>query len=208
MSLEIAQSLVEAIKANQGEFGLDLTDEQISAQEQYFRMVSEHNPMLHLVAPGTAEDFAVRHILESIYITKYFPERATFSDIGTGAGLPAIPCLLYRKDISAYLVESKNKKAVFLENAVINLGIEDRAKVINKQFNEMSPGRSQIVTCRAIDKFTNVLPNLVKWANGRQIILMAGPSIAQKLQEMKIKFVQHLIPMSEQRLILIIKRKR
>ena len=60
----------------------------------YYELVQANNPLLHLVAPSSPEEFAVRHVLESLALLKFLPERAKFADVGAGAGLPSIPCLI------------------------------------------------------------------------------------------------------------------
>ena len=57
---------VESIQKHQEAFGLNLSDEKIDALADYYKLVRQHNPLLHLVAPSSPEEFAVRHILESI----------------------------------------------------------------------------------------------------------------------------------------------
>src|SRR5690606_6592464 len=122
----------------------------------FFNIVQRENALLHLVAPGTIDDFVVRHILESLFLLPFLPENAKFADVGTGAGLPSIPCLLVRDDLSATLIESKEKKSRYLEAAIAELNIAGRAAVIDRQFEETTPDAG-FVTCRALDKFTKKL---------------------------------------------------
>jgi 16S rRNA (guanine527-N7)-methyltransferase len=118
--------LTSAIRTHQSAFGIDLTDEQIERLANYYEIVQEHNPLLHLVAPCSPEEFAIRHILESLTLLDHLPKGAKFADVGTGAGLPSIPCLLVRGDLQAVLIESKEKKTKFLEDAIKKLGLKSR----------------------------------------------------------------------------------
>ena len=87
-------------------FGVSLDEEARARLGVYFELVSAWNPRLHLVAPCSPEEFAERHALESLLAVPFIGEGATFIDVGSGAGLPAIPCLVTRADLSASLVES------------------------------------------------------------------------------------------------------
>src|SRR5687768_5763664 len=127
---------VTAIKANQTEFGINLDDASIDRLADFYELVQKHNPILHLVGPCLPEEFALRHILESLTLLEYLPPHAKLADVGTGAGLPAIPCLLVREDLRAVLIESKEKKAAFLATACQALGIHDRVQIVNRQFSE------------------------------------------------------------------------
>lgn len=191
--------LIAAIDRHQGEFGLELTGPQINKLADYFALVEEHNRLLHLVAPCSPEEFAVRHILESLTLLDHLPTCARLADVGTGAGLPSIPCLLVRDDLSAVLIESKEKKARYLEEATKRLGIDAHAEVVNKQFEEARELEFSFVTCRALDKFTEKLPRLVRWTKGRPMLLFGGKALGEALTRQKLTFTDRLMPMSEQR---------
>jgi 16S rRNA (guanine(527)-N(7))-methyltransferase RsmG len=198
------EEFIQAIKTHQTAFGLDLSDPAIERLADYYDLVMEHNPVLHLVGPCSAEEFAIRHILESLALLEYLPEGAAFADVGTGAGLPSIPCLLVREDLKAVLIESKEKKTKFLDLAVATLKITDRAKVENRQFQETDPANAQFVTCRALDKFSEKLPRLLKWSGKRKTILFGGENLKTALQTEKRHFMQKLLPMSEQRFLFVV----
>ena len=54
---------IEAIKKYQNEFEINVADEKIFALADYYEIVQENNEFLHLVAPSSAEEFVIRHIL-------------------------------------------------------------------------------------------------------------------------------------------------
>ncbi|CAN5777641.1 hypothetical protein BH20ACI4_BH20ACI4_04550 [soil metagenome] len=195
---------VEAIEKHQTEFGINLTDEKISALAGYYAIINKHNEFLHLVAPCSAEEFVVRHILESLTVLEFLPENARFADVGTGAGLPAIPCLLGREDLRGFLIESKLKKSDFLRETVSELKLEDRAKIINRQFEEIEKPDVNFILCRALDKFTKKLPRLLKWAGKSNLLFFGGNSLGEELEKNGVKFEQKLMPMSEQRFLFVI----
>src|SRR4051812_11943275 len=108
---------IAAIKSKQAAFGFDLSGETIQQLANYYELVIDANALLHLVAPCSPEEFAVRHVLESLTLLDYIPAGASLADVGSGAGLPSIPCLIARADLTGVLIESKGKKAKFLEQA-------------------------------------------------------------------------------------------
>lgn len=197
---------IEALKTHQAAFSITLDDAQIERLVSYFDLIQEHNALLHLVAPMTPAEFAMRHILESLTLLDHLPAGSRFADVGTGGGLPSIPCLLAREDLRAVLIETKIKKAKFLELAVASLGLTGRAAVVNKQFQEADPGNCESITCRALDKFTEKLPSLLKWKKRRQMLLFGGPNLRDELRKQKAAFVERLMPMSEQRYLFVLNR--
>ena len=194
----------KALKSHQPVFGIELTEANISALVDYYALINEYNAILHLVAPMSAEEFAIRHILESLTLLKYLPPKTRFADVGTGAGLPSIPCLLVRDDLKAVLIESKEKKVNFLKTAVKTLGLSSRVQVVNRQFEEIDPGNCEYVTCRALDKFTEKLPRLLKWSMRRGLLLFGGNNLKEALKNQKVKFDVKLMPSSEQRFLFIL----
>lgn len=202
------EDFIAAMRSRQGEYGLELKDEVIGRLADYYEVVQEHNPILHLVAPSTAEEFATRHVLESLTLLEYLPENARFADVGAGAGLPSVPCLIARDDLSAMLIESKEKKTNFLEEAAEKLDFGDRVQIVNRQFDEVTPEGFSYVTCRALDKFTEKLPRLLKWAKGRTLLFFGGNNLREALTKQKLEFTEKLMPMSEQRFLFIVPDRR
>jgi 16S rRNA (guanine(527)-N(7))-methyltransferase RsmG len=192
--------------SNQATFGLDLPAEAVHRLADFYQLILEHNPLLHLVGPTTPEEFAIRHILESLVLLEYLPHGVKFADIGAGAGLPSVPCLLVRDDLAALLIESKEKKTKFLGLAAAALGLAGRAEVVNKQFQEVDPGKCEYVACRALDKFSERLPRLLKWAMRRKLLLFGGPNLGEALRRNEVKFNEVLMPLSEQRFLFIVNR--
>ena len=197
------KEFTEAIKTHQPAFGLSLPDDAIERLADYYTLIQEHNEFLNLVGPSTPEDFATRHILESLTLLEYLPNSIWFADVGTGGGLPSIPCLLVREDLKAILIESKEKKSKFLHVAVEKLKLKYRTRIVTNQFQEANPGHAQAITCRALDKFTEKLPRLIKWSGKRQLLLFGGENLKKALQDEKIVFTEKLMPLSEKRFLFI-----
>jgi 16S rRNA (guanine527-N7)-methyltransferase len=200
----VREEFIEAVRSNLTAFDLTLADEAVERLADYYQIVQQHNPILHLVAPCSVEEFAVRHILESLTLLAFLPQNARFADIGTGAGLPSLPCLIVRHDLSAVLIESKAKKAAYLIAAVAQLDIAERATIVNRQFEEVVTKDFSIVTCRALDKFSEKLPRVLKWAGRRRMLFFGGNALGEALKKAKVKFDRRLMPLSEQRYLFVI----
>ena len=197
--------LIAAIQANRAAFGIDLSEVATERLADYYELVLESNSILHLVAPSSPEEFATRHILESLMLLKYLPKNARFADVGAGAGLPSIPCLIVREDLRGVLIESKMRKANFLQTAVDAFQMSDRAEVVNRQFEEVETGNFTVVTCRALDKLKEKLPRILKWTMRRPVFLFAGNNVRDELRNRNVNFTEILLPLSEQRFLIAIR---
>ncbi len=189
----------QALKANQSVFDIDLAPEVVSSLSAYYDLLTRWNARLHLVAPCSPEEFATRHVLESLMLLKHLPHDAKIADIGSGAGLPIIPCLIARPDLHATLIESSPKKSVFLREASNQLGLE--STVIAKRFEDIPPPNVSFVTCRALDQFMEKLPEIIQWApHGSKLLLFGGETLREKLGARTQEF---RIPLSERRFLFV-----
>src|SRR5215831_5889915 len=105
MPMPLAE-FTESLSQHGPEFGLDFQQDQIDLLAKYYELLHKWNSRLHLVAPCLPGEFAVRHVLESLLLLKHLPPEASIVDVGSGGGLPIIPCLALRDDLSATIVES------------------------------------------------------------------------------------------------------
>lgn len=200
------QEFVSALQKDQSAFGLDLDQPTIEQLAGYYELILQHNPILHLVAPCSPEEFATRHILESLTLLEFLPQATSFADVGSGGGLPAIPCLIARPDLSGVLIESKEKKCAFLEAAIRQLGIAERAQIVNRQFSEVERPHVDAITCRALDRFIPKLQQLVRWSGDARLLFFGSPELAAEMQKLGLSVEQRLMPMSERRFLFIANR--
>ena len=196
--------LLSTLKNDSQSYGVRLSAHELEKLTAYYEILQAWNSRLHLVAPCSAKEFATRHLLESIFLTTYLPNSALVIDVGSGGGLPMIPCLIKRPDLGATLIESSKKKSVFLKEALKVTGIGTSVTVIAERFETLPSLRADFVTCRALDKFEDRLEELYKWAgHATTLLLYGGPSIGEELERLELEFTQNLLPNSERRFLFI-----
>ena len=180
-------------------YDLDLSSETLAQLGAFYGFLSRWNERLHLVAPCSPEEFATRHVLESLILLKHLPRAAKIADIGSGAGLPIIPCLIARPDLSATLIESSQKKSIFLREALNQLGRP--STIIHKPFEDVEPPDVSFVTCRALDQFMNKVSTLIDWSPPRSTLLLFG---GENLRESLPNAKEFLLPQSDKRFLFIV----
>ena len=189
----------EALKSNQSVFEINLDSDTLSALSAYYSLLVRWNARLHLVAPCSPEEFATRHVLESLALLKHLPANAKIADIGSGAGLPIIPCLIARPDLHATLIESSHKKSVFLREALT--AVARNAAIISRPFEEVATLDVDFVTCRALDQFTEKVPDIIRWApTGSTRLFFGGETLREKLSK---ETEVYKIPLSEKRFLFV-----
>ena len=198
----------QALSGNASFYGVDLNEEVISRLADYYQLLNIWNPRLHLVAPCSPNEFATRHILESLLLLHRFPEDARVVDVGSGAGLPMIPCLIVRPDLNAVLIESSPRKAVFLREALRLNENSGSAEVVAQRFQDVSTRAADFITSRALDRFVEILPALIEWSpRPSKLLLFGGENLKRALDSLNQEFAEHPIPRSDKRFLFVVERK-
>ena len=201
METEVEQ-FRHALVLNSAEFGVEFQSVQLERLSSYYELLLKWNPKLHLVAPCSPEEFAVRHILESLTLLTHLPANARVADVGTGAGLPTIPCLVMRDDLHGVLIESSPRKAAFLKEALRAIEPRDRARLIVARFEDVPCPDVDFITCRALDRFSELLPKLIDWAPLKATcLLFAGESLLEQIRQLRPVSSIERIPRSEKRFL-------
>jgi 16S rRNA G527 N7-methylase RsmG len=121
--------------------------------------------------------------------------------------LPIIPCLVARPDLTATLFEASQKKSVFLREALRRAGTGDAAKVVNERFEKTPTPAAPFITCRAIERFAEMFPQLYEWSPRRsRLLLFAGEAIRVEIEKAALPYRAILIPASERRYLFIVDR--
>lgn len=99
-----------------------LTAHQLDELEQHYQLLLRWNQKLNLTRITGVLDSVGYHYCESLYLGQSLPKISLrIVDIGSGAGFPGIPVAILRPDCQVDLVESHQRKAVFLREAARNL---------------------------------------------------------------------------------------
>ncbi len=194
-----------ALELFSADFGVPLAGRTAGRLADYFELVMRWTLRLHLVAPCTPAHFALRHVLESLLALEHLPPGARLADVGAGAGLPSLPCLIAREDLSAVLVEASTKKVIFLLETAGHLGLRGRVEVVNERFEETRAPAVDAVACRAIERFTDILPRLLAWAPpAAGLLLFGGDSLREAMERAGRDFTPRLVPESERRYLFVV----
>lgn len=198
------EDFAQTLTNEAGNYGVALSSDIIHQLTNYYGLIQTWNPRLHLVAPCSPAEFARRHVLESLFALPYLPHNARLIDVGAGAGLPSLPCLLARPDLRGHLIEASIKKSVFLREAVRTLGLPGAVTIHNNRFEEIAAPEAEALTCRALDDFSKALPALLKWsADVPRQLLFGGQALAVKLDELT-HYESFLLPQSTQRYLYLV----
>jgi 16S rRNA (guanine527-N7)-methyltransferase len=97
---------------------VNLTDAQVAALQAHYELLVRWNRKLNLTTVTDVNEAVTRHYGESLFLAAHLPAHPLrIVDIGSGAGFPGLPIAVLRPDCEVSLVESHQRKAVFLREA-------------------------------------------------------------------------------------------
>lgn len=93
----------------------------------YVALLVKWNRTYNLTAIRDPLAMVSQHLLDSLAVVPHLPlaAGARLADAGSGAGLPGIPLAIARPDWRVALAEASQKKAAFLRQATIELGLNN-----------------------------------------------------------------------------------
>jgi len=133
----------------------DVFGAQVGLAERYALLLETAGVERGLIGPREGPRLWVRHLLNSAVLAEWVPSGARVVDIGSGAGLPGIPLLLARPDITVTLCEPMLRRVAFLELVRDELGLS--LEVLRMRAEELRPDGYDIVTARAVAPLTRLL---------------------------------------------------
>jgi 16S rRNA (guanine527-N7)-methyltransferase len=119
---------------------VELSPGQVEALETHYQLLLRWNRAVNLTSIKGMEEAVERHYCESLFLGAHLPQGPLrIADIGSGAGFPGFPVAVLRPDCSVSLIESHQRKAVFLREASRNLPnvrvLAKRAEDVKEQFD-------------------------------------------------------------------------
>lgn len=172
-------------------YNIKCSDNQLDKFGLFYDILVEWNNKMNLTAITEPNEVAVKHFFDSLtpsFFYKFSNQRII--DIGAGAGFPSIPLKICYPDLEMTLLDSLNKRIIFLDELVTKLELKNitlihgRAEEIARQSNHREA--YDVAISRAVAKL-NVISELslpfIKV--GGSMILLKGPNIDEELADSK-----------------------
>jgi 16S rRNA (guanine527-N7)-methyltransferase len=124
---------------------LPTSDAQLAKLLSFITLLQKWNQHFNLTAVRDPLSMVTRHILDSLSVSQYLNGNSIL-DVGTGAGLPGIPLSIFSLEKQFFLLDSNQKKQVFVSQAVKSLSLVNVNCV-----------HSQVETYQPVQKFSTIL---------------------------------------------------
>ena len=166
--------------------GHKITDKEISALVLFAKELKKWSRKINLTAIHSDKEIAVKHIVDSLCLGSLITEAGALLDVGSGAGIPAIPLKIIRPHIHIVSVDATAKKIHFQRHMarLLNLqGFEARHTRI-ENIDAFNQERFNLITSRA---FTNIVDfarlTYPLLSDGGLLIAMKGPAVFAELEK-------------------------
>jgi 16S rRNA (guanine(527)-N(7))-methyltransferase RsmG len=117
------------IKQSLAQYCTELTPQQNRLFEVYYNELIAWNEKINLTAITAPDEAAIKHFYDSYQMLGILqtqgeievPQCSKIIDVGTGAGFPGVPLKIVRPDLQLTLLDSLNKRLIFLNEILLRL---------------------------------------------------------------------------------------
>ena len=136
--------------------GRPVSRETFAKLERYVAILTSATSEQNLISASTLAEVWERHIVDSAQLVRFEPKAgASWIDIGSGAGLPGIVIAIMTEGPTT-LVEPRRLRVDFLNTVIHELGLSERALVVQGKADKAS-GAFDVITARAVAPTTRLL---------------------------------------------------
>ncbi len=133
----------------------DVSDKQAEQFDIYADTLVQWNEKMNLTGITEPDEIVIKHFVDSLMLLDYcdIPQGASVIDVGTGAGFPGIPLLIARNDIKLTLMDSLQKRLIFLDEVLRQTGLS--AETVHARAEELGNDKAyreefDFATARAV----------------------------------------------------------
>lgn len=154
--------------------------------ERLVALLVKESARQNLVSATSLAAVWQRHIADSAQLLAHVPRETAspWLDLGTGAGFPGLVIAALRPECEVLMVESRSRRAGWLEAARIALGL-DRAKIVSARLELVPTRKFCVISARAFAPLPRLLELSARFSTADTLwLLPKGRSAPQELQEL------------------------
>lgn len=182
---------IDVLKKGIKSFNIEPDKEMVERFIIYKEMLVEWNEKINLTSITDDMEIIIKHFLDSISCIQsgYDLTNGKVIDVGTGAGFPGIPLKIIQQDINLTLLDSLNKRTIFLSELMKRLGL--KADIIHGRAEDYGKRRGyreeyDYVLSRAVANLAVLSEYTLPFARkGGVVLCQKGPAVFQEVDDAK-----------------------
>lgn len=186
--MDIREILIDGFR----KCGVELDEKKAEQFILYMEMLKEWNQKINLTAITNDEEIIKKHFIDSVSILQSGVIRDGMSviDVGTGAGFPGIPLKIVNPSLKILLLDSLNKRIVYLDDVIKRLKLEG-IETIHGRAEELSRKKEyrekyDVAVARAVANLNKLSEYCIPYVKtGGYFISMKGPSVNEEIEGAK-----------------------
>lgn len=163
----------------------------------YIALIEKWNRVYNLTAIRDPEKMVSHHLLDSMAVAPHLHARCLL-DVGSGAGLPGIPLALACPDMQVTLLDSNHKKCAFLNQAVMELKLNNAEVCGERVESWQTQNRFDVIISRAFSEmgeFVRIARHLL--APGGVFAAMKGLHPYEEIDKLPPEYkVRQVLPLA------------
>ncbi|WP_423363674.1 16S rRNA (guanine(527)-N(7))-methyltransferase RsmG [Mycoplasma sp. P36-A1] len=144
------------------EININISEEQLNKFDIYYKTLVEWNEKMNLTAITKEDEVYEKHFYDCLLASTMIDfSDQSIVDIGAGAGFPSIPLKIIFPNLKITIVDSLNKRIIFLKELINRLQIENVTAISGRaeEFALNNREKYDIATGRAVARL-NILDEL------------------------------------------------
>ena len=173
------------------ENSLNITDDQLDKFWIYRNMLIEWSEKMNLTAILDDEGIIVKHFLDCAILLRYvdIKPNASLADVGSGAGFPAVVVKIMRPDIGITMIDSLNKRLIFLNELLLRLDLDGKTVHLRGEDAGRKPEfreKFDFATARAVAKMAILSEYCIPLLkNGGSFVALKGYDVEEEMDSAK-----------------------
>lgn len=170
------------------ELKISLSNDNVHDFILYKELLKEWNEKINITSITEDDEIDIKHFLDSLtpFLTNLFNGNKKIIDIGTGGGFPGLPLKIVNKDLDVTLLDSLNKRIIFLNEVISSLKL-NKIEAVHGRAEELSLNpkyreKFDICVSRAVASLNTLSEYCIPFVKvGGYFISMKGPDIEEEL---------------------------
>ena len=134
--------------------GITISEEQYKQLELFYDLLIEWNNKINLTGITVKEDVYLKHFYDSLTLFRDIElnKEISICDVGTGAGFPGIVLKIVFPNLKITLIDSLNKRIVYLNEVINKLGLKDIEAIHTRMedYSKLNEEKYDYITARAV----------------------------------------------------------